>query len=379
MSTHRVDVTTIVEVMPHPNADRLDLVRVFDWVCVTSKGQFKAGDRCLYIPIDSVLPPTVEAELFPADSKIKLSKSRVKSIKIRGCVSQGMAVRPEVLGIGFGVSGDVAGTLGITKYEPPKKAVYQGAARDRRRARRARTHPEFKKYTDLENIKYYPGVFQENEPVVVTEKIHGTNFRAGWLPFVPQSWWEKVKGYFGFNPEWEFVYGSRNVQLQRSPNAVTWLQKKGRTEENVYEEAVRKYRLRDVLPKGTVVYGEVYGPDIQKGYHYGLKSSERKLAVFDIMENGKYLDADDTIICCRAMGVPHVPLIYAGPYNKEAVKAMAAGDSVLDPLQKVREGVVVKPVAEAVSACGRKILKVINDDYLLGKHADEEVAHDQVS
>jgi hypothetical protein len=54
------------------------------------------------------------------------------------------------------------------------------------------------------------------------------------------------------------------------------------------------------------------------------------------------------------------------------------GDSVLNHTQKIREGVVIRPIAEDMSTCGRKILKSISPDYLLSKAADEEVAHDQV-
>ena len=99
MSTHRVEITLISEIFEHPNADRLELAKVeeTDWQVVVGKGQFMMGDTCVYIPIDSLLSPRLEEHLFPPDSKITLEKSRVRSIKIRGAISQGMVINPREL------------------------------------------------------------------------------------------------------------------------------------------------------------------------------------------------------------------------------------------------------------------------------------------
>ena len=372
MSSHKVLVQKILSVIPHPNADRLDLVTIEGWVCVTQRGAFKDGDTCIYIPIDSELPGPVESVLFPPDSKIKLSKGRVKTIKIRGCVSQGMVVRPEVLGFANArVGDDLTKALGIGKYEPPVKVSTQSGPQ---RKVKALNHPDFRKYTDLENIKNYTSVFTEGEQVVVTEKIHGTNFRAGWLPFVARTWWQRVKKLLGWTPAWEFVYGSRNMQLQDRPGQKTYY------DTNVYAETVKQYDLRNVIPKGFVIYGEIYGPSVQKGYHYGQTHGHTALAIFDVMRDGVYQQYDLARFNLNAWKLGHlaVPCLYTGPYSIDTVKKLTEGDSVLAPTQKVREGVVVRPSVEEIGVCGRKILKSINADYLLSKHADEEVAHDQV-
>jgi len=63
-------------------------------------------------------------------------------------------------------------------------------------------------------------------------------------------------------------------------------------------------------------------------------------------------------------GLPSVPELYRGKWNYELAKAMTLGDSVMEPKQKVREGVVVKSMKEEVGACGRKCLKLISEVYL---------------
>src|SRR5574340_1044228 len=99
MSTLKVEICEIKSVEPHTNADRLEMVQVLGWFCVTGKGNFKPGDKCIYFPIDSILPESVETTLFGPDSKIKLSKSRIRTIKIRGNISQGMVCTPELFNL----------------------------------------------------------------------------------------------------------------------------------------------------------------------------------------------------------------------------------------------------------------------------------------
>lgn len=359
MSTFAVKVEKIVAVEPHPNADRLDLVQVLDWHCVTTKGEFKPGDLCVYLPIDSVLPPALEAFLFPEDSKVTLHKSRIRTIKLRGAISQGMCLRNERIGEYFGVDSFPFGTdltklLYVTKYEPEDTPTIMRAGTP------SKQHPHFKKYTDLENIKNYPGAFNPGELIVVTEKIHGTSARFSKVPFFARTWFQKIKKFLGLTPAFEFVYGSRNVQLYHE-RSKTWFPT------NVYAKIAKDLDLPNLIPNGIAIYGEIYGSGIQKNYNYGCKLDERKFVVFDVMNDGKYLDTAAAQAVAKALDLEFVPTIYSGPFiSTEHLKALTVGRSVLCQEQRVREGVVVKPVRETVDKrMGRKVLKVISDDYLL--------------
>jgi RNA ligase (TIGR02306 family) len=368
VSTFKVEIVKINGVMPHPNADRLDIVQVNDWQCVTAKGNFKVGDLAVYFPIDSLLPANVESAIFGPDAKVKLTNSRVRTIKLRGAISQGIAVRPETFYSSHGpwyLGQDVTNELGITKYEPEVK----GPSTTLGKSSRNQSNPNFHKYGGIENAKNYPDLFQEGEEVVVTEKIHGTNFRAGYVPFYADTLFKRVKQFFGLTPKYEFVYGSNNVQLQSK------LLYKGYYNTNVYAETVFNYGLQDLLEEGEVIYGEVYGDGVQKGYTYGCGKDERNLIVFDVMVNGKYLNILDAKNFCDARGLNFVPIIYMGTFNKEKILAMRDGDSILSPEQKIREGVVVKPVEEQMCYIGRKFLKYISDNYLLKNQDNETLPH----
>lgn len=358
MSTFKVEAVRIKSIEPHPNADRLELAQILDWRVVVGKNMYRVGELVIYLPIDSILPANVESVLFPIDSKVKLNKSRIRTIKLRGAVSQGMVAKPETLGLTEVKEGqDVTAKLGITKYEPAEAGLPSGM--NVGKADKKKENPHFKKYGGIENAKNYPTLFNEAEEVVITEKIHGSNFRCGYVPFFATTLWDKIRKWLGMAPAYEFVYGSNNVQLQKK------MSYKGYYDKNIYAEAVVNYKLDEILKPNEVVYGEVYGDGVQKGYTYGCKPGERKFIVFDVKVNDKYLDPVAAQHFCKERGLPFVPVLYQGPFNKENALHLTKGHSKLSPTQPIREGVVVKMAVDRSCYIGRKMLKFISDDYLL--------------
>lgn len=369
MSKLTVETVEIADILQHEKADKLEIAVVKGWQCIVQKGFFKKGDIVVYIPIDSILPEELEKKIFGPDSKISLHKHRVKTIKIRGVISQGLVINLGLAGIASSdepVAGlDITEKLGIKKYEPDvpdfQKNMFKG-----RVASKKEVNPHFHKYTDIANIKNFLLLFEPDEIVVATEKIHGTNFRAGYVPFVPVTIWEKVKAFFGFAPEFQFVFGSHNVQLQHK------MLYDGFFDSNVYANAVKDYKLDKILKHGEVVYGEIYGDGIQKNYNYGLKDKKKALVVFDIMQDGAYLNRLDFLGRIKQLGLPTPPELYYGPYKDLDIARVVDGDSVFCIEQKVKEGAVIKPIIESRSYNGgsRKILKAINPQYLLKDNSD---------
>lgn len=356
-----VETVKVDSVIAHPNADRLSIATVKGWDCVIGKDQFKAGDIAVYIPIDSILPEVLEEKIF-CGTKIKLSKHRIKTIRLRGAVSQGLLISLKQADLSKHLKDgvNVKEKLGITKYEP---SVQPKSMRTVQGKSNRNPNTNFHKYTNLQNVKNYNKVFNENDEVSVTEKIHGTNFRAGWVKKEKYSFWEKVKKFFGAKvDEAEFVYGSHNIQLQTGGS---W---KGFYKTNVYAEAVHNHNLEESLKnKDVVIYGEIYGSGIQKRYNYGCLPDERKLVVFDVFLKGDWLNRDELVDFCTAQNLPCSLEIYRGKYDLEKIKKICTGNSKMHPEQKIIEGGVIKPVIEGDSYIGRKALKLINDQYLLQK------------
>lgn len=361
MTDFKVKVVKINDVFKHPNADKLSICQIDGWQCVTQLDAYKPGDLAIYFPIDSILPETIEAVLFGPDAKIKLNKSRVRTIKIRQVVSQGMLASCDDFGIKPKEGLDVTSMLGITKFEPPEPPA---SMRGGNQVSKKKKNSHFKEYGGLDNFKHHNRLFQDGEEVVITEKVHGTNFRCGLLPVEVNTFWKKVKKFFRVLPSHEFVFGSNKVQLQDKKAAKTgYYEKQGVG--NVYEEAVIKYDMKNKFEKGEVVYGEIYGDGIQKNYAYGCKQGEHKLVIFDLMRNGEYISHDELVEWCKDRELDMVPVLYRGPFSEAKARELTKGNSVFVPSQKVREGVVIRSPLETKCSIGRKVLKLISDDYLL--------------
>lgn len=363
MSELKVEVVQIDDLQPHPNADRLELAVIKGWSCVVRKGEYQKGQKVVYIPIDSVLPPALEGQLFPPDSKVKLTKGRIRTIKLRGAISQGLVITLDEARVAHNtaVGTDVCEKLGITKYEPPVSSV-PGKMKGRRAGKKSGVNSNFHKYTDINNFKHYPHLFEPGEIVYVSEKLHGTSARYGWFPTQANTFWKKVKKLFGLLPAYEFCLGSRNVQLQDRKYD-------GFYDQNLYGKIAEQESLHEKLEHGEAVYGEIVGTGVQAGYTYGCTEGEHKFFAYDAMVDGKWLDYPDFIHFCAVKGIQVVPELYVGPYDAAVVDALRRGDSTIGG-QKCREGVVVKSFFEQQCLIGRKVLKFINDEYLLKDQTD---------
>ena len=342
MSSVIVEVVEIEVVRPHSNADRLCLAQIKGWQTVIKKlddgsPQFKPGERVVYIPPDSTLPRPLAERLGVVNylsERTNLDGDRdlvVKRVRLRGEPSYGIAVAPDDPDWAAGT--DVREHYGIGKFRPPVKF----SAGDSEAA-----HPLFHRYTDVENLRNYPHVLTEGEDIVVTEKIHGTNARIGYV-------------------EGLLVAGSHGLQRQRpEPEAMAT---------NTYWFPATLEPVMSLLDalgqrhKVVILYGEVYGSGIQK-LHYGRRGI-LGFAAFDLYVDSRYLDDAEFQETCDRHGVDTVPVLGRGPYSLEFVKDLSSGKTTL-PDEHIREGVVVRPVRERRDPkIGRVVLKYLSDDYLL--------------
>lgn len=366
MSTFKVTLEKL-RIMEHPNADALELAEVGLYRAVVRKGEFKTGDYALYIPEQAILPPELLEELGLTGKLAGKDKNRVKAVRLRGELSQGIVCRPAALrgdpdlvklldddGAPTIPQPDYADLLGITKWVPP---IPVGMAGDVEAA------PNLLRWIEIENIKRYPTMFEPGEEVVATEKIHGTCFL---LTYDVEE--DKVlvtsKGM-----------GGKNLALKESDS-------------NLYWRAARRFDLKnlareiaDAFNFGRVgLFGEVFGKGVQD-LHYGRDAGHDGtlgFALFDAMVQDPYGDTrflsaaffntnvKNAAFKARAM-VPTAPVLYEGPYDYDLLAKLAEGKETISGRElHVREGLVVRPREEARSEAtgGRKIAKFINPDYL---------------
>jgi len=79
-------VQKILNIAPIVGADAIETATVLGWQVVVKKGEYKVGDLCVYIQIDTVVPDKPEFEFLRERS------FRVRTIKLRKQVSQGLIV-----------------------------------------------------------------------------------------------------------------------------------------------------------------------------------------------------------------------------------------------------------------------------------------------
>ena len=326
---------------PHPDADRLEIARVGGYACVVAKGQFRTGDLAAHIPEQAVVPDDVIDELGLAGMLAGSRHNRVKARRFRGVFSQGLLypVAGRRLGernIHAPEGSDVAELLGITRYEPPIPPHFRG---------KVERMPGLVRY-DVENLKKYPGAFRDGEPVIMTEKLHGTLCRMTCRD-----------GTVSVSSK-----GMGNRGLAFSPDGNT-----------VYHRACRMY-ADDIGAIGErlgsseyTVFGEIFGKGIQD-LAYG---SDLDMRVFDIYSGG-FLPTSRVCSLLGGLKLKYVPVVWGGPYSAEAVEMHTSGSTMVPGGTHLREGVVIRPVNERDSVdLDRVILKSVAQDYILRKGGTE--------
>ena len=335
-----------ITVKPHPNADRLELAQVGRYMSIIGKGYCQTGDLVAYIPEASVVPVDVKETLGLVDKLAGKTKDRVKAVRLRGVVSQGL-VHPLNVGRLAGLTklkegDDVTDILGITKYEPPIPVSMSG---------RVYGCPWGTKGFDVENFKKYPDLIPAGTPVQLTEKLHG-NFCG--ICYDPEHEWAVFsKGL-----------GSRNLAFK--------LDDKENQQKNLYVKAF--YAVKDKLqtfvdkkgPAKFFIFGEIFGQGVQD-LHYGMKPD---LAIFDINEDDEWHDPKTVKAIANDIGLRTVPVVYEGPFSPDS--GHQDGKTLLDA-DHIREGVVVRPLHpyRCEETGMRAMVKMVSDDYLFRKGGTE--------
>lgn len=364
MSSFEVAVHKI-RVFPHPNADALELAQVGLFRAVVPKGVYQDGDYALYIPEAAVLPEALIEELGLTGKLVGTQKNRVKAIRLRGELSQGIVCRPMALdslfaGLGFKapeviddmLHDDFADLLGIHKYVPPVPVHLSGKVKPTTR---------MLPWGEIENVKKYPDMFTPGEWVTATEKVHGTCCLVTW---------DAVNN--------ELLVSSKGMAKQGlclEPD-----------ETNTYWRAVLASGVAAVLASlaerwdatRVAVFGEVYGAGIQD-LAYGHKGTEGpQFRVFDmaVEEDGSVWWVDTHSIAVMLTWVAEetctvpvgtMPILYEGPYDYDRIMEVTMGKTVVGGGAHIREGVVIRPVPERFDRQSRVVGKSINPDYLVRK------------
>lgn len=355
MSSFQVTAERLT-VFPHPDADRLELAEVGLYRAVVGKGQYRTGDYALYIPEQAVLPEPLIAELGLTGKLAGADRNRVRAVRLRGQLSQGIVCTPEAVAAADLAAAqrertDFAELLGVEKWVPPVPVNMSGEVE---------AAPELIRWIDIENIKRFPDIFEPGEPVVATEKVHGT---ACLFSYFAQEGRAQLssKGI-----------GAQYLALKENAG-------------NLYWRAARAHGLVEAAEKIAAhlgaarvgLFGEVYGAGVQD-LHYGASAGQDAtlgyalfdVAVVDATGEQRWLSHDEIGALFAALGlrIPRVPVLYEGPYDAAALLALAEGrETISGRGLNIREGLVLRPRTERRSVVlgGRAIGKIVSAGYLL--------------
>lgn len=357
-------IQKIAEIKPIPDADNIVMACVLGWEVVVLKNEFKVGDLCIYCEIDSILPQRKEFEFLAK------KKYRIKTIRLRGQISQGICfslnILPESLASSTVKEGDnVTKALGVTKWEPnidnaPQKSHVYPKWMPRwlvllsKWCRRI-SHPDHKfnsefpseiNKTDETRVQVLQPLLDkyENTLMYESEKLDGcshTIYKKG------QS----------------IIVCSRNKRLRKK-------------RQNKYWNIVFKHDLEKKLRKhfrgiDVVLQGELIGPGIQKN-KYGLK--EHALHLFNVYfpKNDQYASLGGLLRIANLLNIPTVPILRVNIPLSNNIKQLveeSKGKSVLADC--LREGKVIRPMIEIKDQSINKLsynrvsFKTINPEFLL--------------
>ena len=357
-------VGVIGEIRPIEGADNIELAMVGGWQAITRKGEYQIGNKVVVATTDAVIPQAL-SDLMEVTGYLRKGQ-RVRTVKLRGVYSECLLIpfkylAPKSLENNVEEGHDMMGILGITKYEPPVKMVEMSVG-----GRKIKYHqnPNFHVYYKFPNLKNTPEMFNEEDRVSITRKLHGTNARYGIVRKKKLSLLDRVRKFFGNKwVEFEYVYGSHNVE-KGSDSQGFYSTDVWRTVADEYKikeklwEYVKTYFIPQHLGSGVVIYGEIYGHGIQKNYEYGLNNI--KFAGFDVEINGEYKDFSIERGIFNTLDLPTVEVLYKGNWSKEEQDKHVFGNFIKGT-KVPHEGIVVK----SVTGERNKVAKVINPDYLI--------------
>lgn len=269
-------ITTLKDVRPHPNADKLVLATCFGNTVCVAKDKYFEGQVGVYFETDLQLSMEFcekNGLLAVYENGVNISggymdpnKRNVRTIKLRGEPSDGLflpldclaytGMKPEDFTIGMQVD-TINGHEICRKYIPrsnhPRTSAGGAGKRVKRRAKRS-IAPQFFEHKDTEQLRYFLMNFKNGDHIEITRKLHGTSGRTAhtkvfkgmkrtFLDFILRR--EGTPIY-----DWGYVSGTRRTVLENYDG--------GFYGNDGFREKWHKF-FEGKLWKGETIYYEIVG------------------------------------------------------------------------------------------------------------------------
>lgn len=387
MSRKLASIVRIKSCDPIPDTERLSVATMEGkgWRVVTGRDEFKPGELAVYLEIDSFVDPTDERYAFLRDRCLKkfVSKSgavlregiRIKSIKLRGVVSQGLlmplakfpeitermpndyqiclaeednCIAPELLPV---LDADVTALLKVEHYDEVKEQLQPSMGNALNADAMGNFPSKYIPKTDEERIQNLGDWFTTMKGRVwqISCKHDGTSCTIAYSPTIDSE-----------NPE---IVCSRNLRLK--PQTASG-------QVPIYWQMADKYKILEALKEHydttgeeIALQGEIVGPGINGDRN---KETEYKFLVFRAWRVGEqqFFPPNALVTFCGILGIPHVAVIeYEFPFF-DRITTMEDALKFAEGKTKEgneREGVVCKTVDNGPYAS----FKIVSNKYLLSE------------
>ena len=398
-------------------ADNIEQVYVLGWNIIVKKGEFKEGDKCVYIEIDSRVPDTDPRFEFLSKKGYKIKTMKLGKF---GVISQGIIFPisdfPEIEK--YNVGEDVTDILKISKIETEEEKRLKAEANKQSGSAFVRARMKHKKLfsskfikylckyrfwrnllgklfggkttkpkqfpdwivkTDEERIENIPQMLSYKEPLIATEKIDGTSTTFA-IKFTNKS---KTKH--------EVFICSRNVRMETDTQSCYF-------DSNVYWDMWNILKIEDKMVEYAkkndydyfIIQGETWGTKLQGNpyksekinfnaynmiYGYFEDSAVFKTVITnpELLKLGKRVgpsvqfkvnSVSAAKIAKEEFGIDWVPILdtnFILPDSMEEMKKLATGNSVVNT-NALREGIVYRSETDPSIS-----FKNVSREYLL-KH-----------
>ena len=352
-------IKEVKDIIPIEGKDRIELAIIDGWSVIIKKDEFKVGDKCIYVEIDSVMPDRPEFDF------LRGKNFRIKTMKMAGVISQGICFPMSLLEKDYPIGADVTEELGIVQYEatrdverqsnggkrPPIKQYPKWLMRFewfrqyiyKKDHRGAKGFPDFISKTDECRIENMPHLLKDRDKEwICSEKLDGSS--ATYALVRRKRWYGKK--YF------EFIVCSRNLRLWSKDDSVYW-------------KIATKYPMKAILKnllgdrEWVAIQGEILAPDIQKNKY---KVKEPDFYVFNLIYPDGRVDSLTARQLVEGQRLKFVPIRSEGMILPETIDAMhefVDFESALYPT--LAEGCVFR------SMDGRQSFKSVSPKFLM-KH-----------
>jgi len=343
---------TIESLEPIENADAIVMATVLGWNIIVKKDEFQIGDRCIHIPVDTIIDTSMKHfERFRKDDKCK--PMRVQTRKIRGVYSEGIVLPldefteiddfDKFLDI---EDYDFGETLGVTKYE--KTEVLDQFVSEKKKL-----FPPFPSHiipkTDEDSLRTKKRVLEDliDKEIYVSQKQDGSSMTMIWKTVDEEN---------------VFILSKRNITVWKTVNG---------EDEYIFTDPmvdyVKKYNLHLLfVGRNIAIQGEFCGPKINGNK---LKLTKFMWYVFTVLklDEDLYMSLNELEEFTSENKLDLVPIIDRFTLIKcdKPIELFQEFANDVKYGKNNGEGIVIRPVEPIYSICLRKniSLKIINQNY----------------